>query len=60
MKRIITKIALVSALATTASFSAVDVAGVSLDTTSVETIAGTMLGALAIIWVARKVVSFLR
>jgi len=60
MKRIILRIALASALATTASFSAVDVAGVVLDTTSVETIAGTMLGALAIIWVARKVVSFLR
>ena len=60
MKRMFTKIAIASALVTTSSFAAVDVAGVVLDTTSVETIAGTMLGALAIIWVARKVVSFLR
>ena len=42
------------------AFCAVDVTGVVLDTAAVETIAGTMLGALAIIWVARKVVSFLK
>jgi len=59
MKRF-TKIAGLTALATVASNAAVDVTGVQLDTTSVETIAGVMLGALAIIWVAKKVVSFLR
>ena len=59
MKRF-TKIAGLTALATVASQAAVDVSGVALDTTSVETIAGVMLGALAIIWVAKKVVSFLR
>jgi len=42
------------------SFGAVDVSGVALDTAPVETIAVTMLGALGIIWVARKVVGFLR
>ena len=60
MKKFITKVAVLSALATVASQASVDVSGVALDTTSVETIAGVMLGALAIIWVARKVVSFLR
>jgi len=54
------KITGLTALAATASNAAVDVSGVALDTTSVETIAGVMLGALAVIWVARKVVSFLR
>jgi len=54
------KITGLTALAATASNAAVDVSGVVLDTTSVETIAGVMLGALAVIWVARKVVSFLR
>jgi len=43
----------------TFSFSAVDVSGFTLDVASVEVIAGVMLGALAIIWVARKVVTFL-
>jgi len=63
MKNFFKKMAVASALAlgfATSSNAAVDVSGVVLDTTSVETIAGVMLGALAIIWVARKVVSFLR
>jgi len=54
------KIVGLTGLAATASNAAIDVAGVALDTTPVETMAGVMLGALAIIWVARKVVSFLR
>ena len=54
------KIVGLTALAATASNASVDVSGVSLDVASVETMAGVMLGALAIIWVARKVVSFLR
>ncbi len=45
---------------TTASFGAVDVTGVTLDVTSVEDIAKVMLGGLAVIWVAKKVVNFLR
>jgi len=32
----------------------------ALDVAGVESIAGLMIGALALIWVARKVVSFLR
>ena len=63
MKSFLTRIALASSLvmgfATNAS-AAVDVSDVTLDVASVETIAGVMLGALALIWVARKVVSFLR
>jgi len=50
----------VLAVATTSSFGAVDVTGVTLDVTSVEDIAKVMLGGLAVIWVARKVVNFLR
>jgi len=46
------------ALFTNAS-AAVDVTGVTLDTTPVETIAGTILGALAVIWVARKIIGFM-
>jgi hypothetical protein len=63
MNKIFTKVALAtgltSLLATSAS-AAVDVSKVALDVASVETIAGVILGALAIIWVARKVVGFLR
>ena len=58
--KLFTKLAVVTALTSISAFAAVDVAGVVLDTAAVELIAGTMLGALAIIWVARKVVSFLR
>jgi len=54
------KIGAVTALTATASNAAVDVTKVALDVTAVETMAGVMLGALALIWVARKVVSFLR
>ena len=43
-----------------ASFGAVDVSGVNLNTDPVEAIAVTMLGALGLIWVAKKVVGFLR
>ena len=48
-----------SALGATSAMAAVDVSGVTLDTTPVETIAVTMLGALATIWVAFKVVGFM-
>ena len=63
MKGFLKKIALASTLAmgfATNASAAVDVSNVTLDVASVETIAGVMLGALALIWVARKVVSFLR
>ncbi len=48
------------ALGATNASAAVDVTGVSLDVTSVETMAGTMLGALALIWVAKRIVAFVR
>ena len=51
---------LAGVLVGTVANAAVDVSGVTLDTAPVETIAVTMLGALAVIWVARKVVGFLR
>jgi hypothetical protein len=53
-------IAGVLALIATGANAAVDVSGVALDTSPVEAIAVTMLGALGIIWVARKVIGFLR
>ena len=53
------KILLFISFLVTFSFSAVDVSNVTLDTSAVEILAAVMLGALAIIWVARKVVSFL-
>lgn len=43
----------------TSAFSAVDVSAVTLNVAPVETIAVTILGALSIIWVARKIISFL-
>lgn len=53
--------AIASALAFTGSaMAAVDTTGVTLDTAAVEGLAVKILGALAIIWVARKVVGFLR
>lgn len=48
------------ALVTNSANAAVDVSGITLDVTSVETLAGAMLGALALIWVARKIIGFLR
>ncbi len=53
---------IVGALALGASnaSAAVDVSSVALDTSAVETLAVVILGALSIIWVARKVVGFLR
>ena len=47
------------AVGTVGANAAVDVTGVALDTSPVETLAVTILGALAIIWVARKVIGFL-
>jgi len=49
----------VAVVGATSSQAAVDVSGVAFDVTSVETIAAAMLGALALIWVARKIVNFL-
>jgi len=48
------------ALGATNASAAVDVTGVILDVKSVETMAATMLAALSLIWVARRLVSFLR
>jgi hypothetical protein len=59
MKKIFTKLAVATSLTTVSAFSAVDVSAVVFDVGSVEIIAAVMLGALAIIWVARKVVGFL-
>ena len=47
------------AIGTAGANAAVDVTGVTLDTSPVETLAVTILSALAIIWVARKVIGFL-
>jgi len=47
------------ALGATNVSAAVDVSSVTLDVSAVEIMAATMLGALALIWVARRVVSFL-
>ena len=49
----------VAVVGATSSQAAVDVSGVAFDVGSVETIAAAMLGALALIWVARKIVNFL-
>ena len=58
MKRFIKILGLI-ALATVASNASVDVSAVTLDVRGVEILASIILGALAIIWVARKVVGFL-
>jgi len=60
MKTLIKIVGVAAIAGMTMANAAVDVSGVALDTAPVETIAVTMLGALGIIWVARKVVSFLR
>ena len=56
--RILGAIGFASVSATSVS-AAVDVSSVTLDTTAVETLAVVILGALAIIWVARKIIGFL-
>ena len=43
----------------TSTMAAVDTTSVTLDTSSVEGLAVKILGALALIWVARKVIGFL-
>lgn len=57
--KVLGAIGFASVAATNAS-AAVDVSTVTLDTSAVETLAVVILGALSIIWVAKKVVSFLR
>jgi len=57
--KVLGAIGFASVAATNAS-AAVDVSSVALDTSAVETLAVVILGALSIIWVARKVVGFLR
>lgn len=57
--KVLGAIGFASVSATQAS-AAVDVTGVTLDVSSVEAMAVTMLGALALIWVARRIVAFLR
>jgi len=49
----------VGVLTVTSANASVDVSKVTLDVGSLEAIAGVMLGALALIWVARRLVSFL-
>jgi hypothetical protein len=49
-----------ASVAVTSASAAVDVSGVALDTSAVETLAVVILGALSIIWVARKVIGFLK
>lgn len=56
--KVLSAIGFVSVAASSAN-AAVDVSTVTLDVTSVETLAGVILGALAIIWVARKIIGFL-
>ena len=57
--KVLGAIGFASVSATQAS-AAVDVTGITLDVSSVEAMATTMLGALALIWVARRIVSFLK
>ncbi len=59
MKSIFSKAVALIAVATVAANAAIDPSSITLDTTPVETLGLTVLGALAVIWVARKVVSFL-
>jgi len=58
MKKFMRLIGFVS-LVSTVSNASVDVSNIRLDVSSVEVLAGVILGALAILWVARKVVGFL-
>ena len=57
--KVLGAIGFASVTATQAS-AAVDVSSVSLDVSSVETLAAAILGALALIWVAKRIVGFLR
>jgi len=58
MNKIIRKFGLI-VVATGFSNASVDVSAVTLNVDGVEVLAGVILGALAILWVAKKVVSFL-
>ena len=58
VKKGLVAVGVLTAFSTSANAS-VDVSKVTLDVGSVEILAGVILGALALVWVARKVVSFL-
>jgi len=49
----------VAVVGATSSQAGVDVSGVLFDVGSIETIAAAMLGALALIWVARKIINLI-
>ncbi len=49
-----------ASISATQASAAVDVSGVSLDVGSVETLAVSILGALALIWVAKRIIAFIR
>lgn len=48
-----------SAVMASSAFAAVDLTGVTLDTTTPETLAATVLGGLGIIWGIRKLVKLI-
>lgn len=63
MKNFFKKMALASAVAlgfTSTANAALDTSGIALDVGQVEVIGLTIMGALALIWVVRKVISMLR
>ena len=49
----------VTLLTATQGFCAVDLTGVTLDTTTPDTLAATVLGGLAVIWGIRKVIKLI-
>lgn len=59
MKKTFLKVVALGALVTASANAAIDPSTITLDTTPVETLGLTILGALAVIWVARKVIGFL-
>ena len=63
MKRFFKKAVLATGLTlgfTSSANAALDVSGVALDVSQVEVIGLTIMGALALVWVVKKVISMLR
>ena len=59
MKETFLKVVALGALATASASAAIDPKDIVLDVSPVEQLGLAILGALAVIWVARKVIGFL-
>lgn len=56
MKKVLALLALAACFVSTSAFAAVDLTGVTIDTTTPETLAATIVTGLGVIWAIRKII----